>query len=87
MDCVRVCSSGQLDIIIALELSEYLVDETEYVPWRTGLDALRYINGLLEGHPDYLYFKVNTLIYHNKYILSSSLNCAPVTMIGHRCIT
>lgn len=53
-------SSGHLDITVALELAEYLVDETEYVPWRIGLEALSYINALLEGHPDYFYFKVST---------------------------
>jgi len=55
-------SSGHLDITIALQLSEYLVDETEYVPWQIGLEALRYISGLVEGHPDYMYFKVNTFL-------------------------
>jgi len=54
-----VVSSGLLDVTIALELLEYLVDETEYVPWNIGLDVLRYISGLLEGHPDYMYFKVS----------------------------
>jgi len=55
-------SSGHLDISTALQLSEYLADETEYVPWRIGLEVLRYISGLLEGHPDYMYFKVNKVI-------------------------
>jgi len=53
-------SSGHLDITVALELAEYLADETEYVPWRIGLEALSYINTLLEGNPDYFYFKVST---------------------------
>jgi len=60
-----VVSSGHLDVSMALQLSEYLVDETEYVPWRIGLEALRYISGLLEGHPDFMYFKVNTLYVSN----------------------
>jgi len=50
-------------VAITLQLAEYLVDETEYVPWRIGLEALKYINGLLEGHPDYMYFKVNTTLF------------------------
>jgi len=61
-----VFSSGHLDITIALELSEYLVNETEYVPWRIGLENLRYISSLLEGHPDYMYFKVNTVLLLQK---------------------
>ena len=61
VDDVCVFSSGHLDITIALELSEYLVNETEYVPWRIGLESLRYISGLLEGHPDFMYFKVSTV--------------------------
>ena len=62
MSCVFMFSSGHLDITIALQLSEYLVNETEYVPWRIGLEALRYISGLLEAHPDYKYFKVITFV-------------------------
>jgi len=57
-----VFSSGDLDVTIALQLSEYLVNETEYVPWRIGLEGLRYIGGLLETHPDYMYFKVNIVL-------------------------
>ena len=56
-------SSGHLDITMALQMSEYLVDETEYVPWQIGLEALQYISGLLEGHPDFMYFKVNTCTF------------------------
>jgi len=61
LDDIYVVSSGHLDVTIALELSEYLVNETEYVPWRIGLESLKYISGLLEGHPDYMYFKVSTV--------------------------
>ena len=68
MKDLYVVSSGHLDVTIALELSEYLVDETEYVPWRIGLEALRYISGLLEGHPDYMYFKVSIVYKYSRHL-------------------
>ena len=64
---ICVISSGHLDVTIALELSEYLVNETEYVPWRIGLEAMKYISRLLEEHPDYMYFKVSTVYVRNIY--------------------
>jgi hypothetical protein len=46
-------------------MSLYLVKEDEYVPWQIALASLGYINELLEGHPDYILFKVNLFILHH----------------------
>jgi hypothetical protein len=55
---VHCFRSGHLDIAVALNMSLYLVKEDEYVPWQIALASLGYIGELLEGHPDYILFKV-----------------------------
>lgn len=40
-DAFALCDAGELDASIPLELSLYLVNETDYAPWET---ALRYLS-------------------------------------------
>ena len=47
-----------MDITVAMDLSRYLVNETEYVPWRVALSALHDIGELIEEKPEYNLLKV-----------------------------
>jgi len=55
-DSFALARSGHLNITVALELTRYLVNETEYIPWQTALSSLSYIGDLLEGLPEYDYY-------------------------------
>jgi hypothetical protein len=50
--------SGHLPISSALDLSNYLMEETEYVPWATALGVFSYIEQLMEDKADYKYLQV-----------------------------
>ena len=51
--------SGQLEVTVALGLSEYLVKEQDFLPWCVALDNLGYIRRLLDEKPSYKYYKVS----------------------------
>ena len=53
--------SGRLRAKLALELSTYLHNEKEYVPWYVGLVNLAYIGSLLEEQDTYTYYTVSML--------------------------
>jgi glutamyl aminopeptidase len=57
-DAFALARSGHIDATVALNMSQYLINEVEFVPWQIALASLGYIGGLLEGHPDYKYFKM-----------------------------
>ena len=50
--------AGMLKLKIALDLSEYLINEDQYIPWSVGLGNLHYIGKLLEGKPEHEDYKV-----------------------------
>lgn len=58
-DAFALSLAGQLDTRIALNLSSYLIKETEYIPWGVALSWLSQISGLLSLTPDYGQFKVS----------------------------
>ncbi|XP_029156919.1 endoplasmic reticulum aminopeptidase 1-like isoform X3 [Nylanderia fulva] len=70
-DAFALCDAGELDASIPLELSLYLVNETDYAPWET---ALRYLNfwkkrlGESEAYKRYILFFKNLLGPITKYI-------------------
>ena len=68
---MKLNRSGHLDIKLALDLSLYLVNEVEYVPWQIALASLGYIDNLLEGNPDYSYFRVRHCVSRQKTVLIS----------------
>lgn len=51
-------AAGKLQYSIALNLTKYLLNENDYVPWRTALSALNFIDTMLITGPDYHLFKV-----------------------------
>ena len=45
--------------IQALDMTEYLNKEKEYVPWITALSSIAYIGDLLLHRPGYKYYEVS----------------------------
>lgn len=58
-DALTLARAGKLDYRIALNLTRYLVHEFEYVPWRSALGALNFIDSMMATGPDYYLFKVS----------------------------
>ncbi|XP_047492647.1 aminopeptidase Ey-like, partial [Penaeus chinensis] len=52
-DALNLARAGQLNYTTALGLNEYLAKETEYVPWRTALNNLDYLDAMLSATPGY----------------------------------
>lgn len=62
-DALTLARAGKLDYRIALNLTRYLVNEFEYVPWRSALGALNFIDSMMSSGPDYYLFKVKLFIF------------------------
>lgn len=67
-DAMNLASSGYLDYSIALNLTKYLVNEKDYIPWRAAFTALDYIGSMFvrTGHYD-KYKKYMTHLLDNIY--------------------
>lgn len=57
-DVLTLARAGQMDYRIALNLTRYLVNETEYVPWRSAIGAFNFIESMISSGSDYYLFKV-----------------------------
>ncbi|ELU18860.1 hypothetical protein CAPTEDRAFT_133041, partial [Capitella teleta] len=68
-DIFALARSGHVNISMAMDLSRYLIKETEYIPWKIAVDCLGYIGYLLKDSPDYVLYK--TYMVH---LLSERLN-------------
>lgn len=58
-DALTLARAGKLDYRIALNLTRYLSNESEYVPWRSALGALSFIDSMMSSGSDYYLFKVS----------------------------
>lgn len=58
-DSLTLARAGKLDYRIALNLTQYLINEHEYVPWRSALGAFGFIESMMSSGSDYDLFKVN----------------------------
>lgn len=56
--------AGQLDYDIAFNLALYIKKESKFVPWRTLLDSINYLENMLRKQDVYGKFKVK-LSYRN----------------------
>ncbi|XP_031564452.1 glutamyl aminopeptidase-like [Actinia tenebrosa] len=57
-DAFNLARAGQLKLTTALDLTLYLVNEKEYVPWSSALNNLGYIDSMLcASKGDYAYYK------------------------------
>lgn len=57
-DALTLARAGKLDYRIALNLTRYLMNEFEYVPWRSALGALNFIDNMMSSGPQYYKFRV-----------------------------
>lgn len=62
-DALTLARAGKLDYRIALNLTRYLVNENEYVPWRSALGAFNFIDSMMSSGADYCLFKVCVKIH------------------------
>ncbi|XP_043469608.1 aminopeptidase N [Leptopilina heterotoma] len=57
-DSLNLARSGKLNYSTALDLTNYLVRETEYLPWKSALTAMSYLNSMLIKYQGYDKFRV-----------------------------
>jgi hypothetical protein len=63
-DSFELSVAGMLDIWLPLNLSRYLVKETDYLPWNTAYKNFVYIDLFMQTSPDYDLFKVKFYEQH-----------------------
>ena len=54
--------SGDLELGIALRTTEYLGNETEYVPWSAASRELMFVSSMLQRNPLYGHYEVSLSI-------------------------
>lgn len=58
-DALNLARGGKLNYNVALNITKYLVHETEYVPWKSALNAFTFINAMMIKTGDYDKLKVS----------------------------
>uniref|UniRef100_A0A182W2Z0 Aminopeptidase N n=1 Tax=Anopheles minimus TaxID=112268 RepID=A0A182W2Z0_9DIPT len=56
-DALNLARAGYLDYAVALNVTRYLVHETDYVPWKAAIAALSYVDSMLIRTRNYGIFK------------------------------
>lgn len=57
-DAMNLARADFLDYTVALDVTKYLKHEKDYVPWKTAISNLLYIDSMLTRLPDYHLMKV-----------------------------
>jgi len=57
-DALNLARAGLLDYTTALDVTRYLANELEYIPWKAALNALGYIDSMLVKTGNFDKFKV-----------------------------
>jgi aminopeptidase N len=57
-DALNLARAGLLDYATALDVTRYLANELEYIPWKAALNALGYIDSMFVKTGNYDKFKV-----------------------------
>jgi hypothetical protein len=57
-DSLNLARAGLLPYSTALELTTYLTEETDFIPWVSFFRALSFLNARFAGTEDYNLFKV-----------------------------
>ena len=57
-DALNLAEAGLLDYEIALNLTQYLEKEEEYVPWEATLSSFSYVSSMMSRSSGYGLFKV-----------------------------
>ncbi|XP_065076994.1 aminopeptidase N-like [Ochlerotatus camptorhynchus] len=60
-DALNLARGGYLDYSVALNVTRYLVHETEYVPWKAAIGSLNFIDSMLIKTSNYDKFKKYSL--------------------------
>lgn len=60
-DALNLARAGRLDYNTALDITSYLAQETEYVPWKSALTAISYLDNMLSKYQGYDRFRVYIL--------------------------
>ncbi|XP_074096420.1 suppressor of ER stress-induced death isoform X3 [Cotesia typhae] len=60
-DALNLARAGRIDYSTALDVTTYLRHETEYIPWKSALTALNYIDNMLNKYQGYDRFRVYIL--------------------------
>lgn len=60
-DALNLARTGKLNYSTALDVTSYLVRETEYLPWKAALTAMSYLNSMLIKFQGYDKFRVYAL--------------------------
>lgn len=58
-DALNLARTGKLNYSTALDVTSYLVRETEYLPWKAALTAMSYLNSMLIKFQGYDKFRVS----------------------------
>ena len=58
-DALNLAEAGVLDYEIALNLTQYLEKEEEYLPWDSALNSLSFIRSMMSRTSGYGLFKVS----------------------------
>ena len=61
-DALSLARAGLLDYNIAFSLTEYLGQETAYIPWAAAIRNLNYIRGMIETTGAFEHYKVTCRI-------------------------
>ena len=62
-DLLNLGRSGLLDYDLILTATEYLSQETNFIPWKSALNGFNYLKIRFTGHPEiYKLFKVSEFI-------------------------
>jgi len=64
-DSLNLARAGVLNYSIALDLTTYLVHETDFIPWKSYFTALTFLKSRLAGTEDYDNFKIYVLTLLN----------------------
>lgn len=59
-DALNLARSGHMTYDVALDLTTYLDQETEYAPWAAALKAFSFIDARLAGIDTHQYFEVTS---------------------------
>ncbi|KAG5305888.1 AMPN Aminopeptidase, partial [Pseudoatta argentina] len=60
-DALNLARAGKLDYDIAFNITSYLANETEYLPWKAAFRALSYLNNMLIKSRGYDKFRLHML--------------------------
>ena len=73
-DALNLARAGYLDYGVALNVTRYLVHETDYVPWKAAIAALNYIDSMFIRTRNYGLFKVRFARHASDCCLLSLIN-------------